>query len=64
VYASELKEEEEMIKLPIALVEHSGWEPAVDEAITRRAELEKEAEREDKYIRPVVLFQAQNKNSK
>jgi type III restriction enzyme len=62
VYASELKEEE-MIKLPIVLVEHSGWEPAVDEAITRRAELEKEAEKEDKYIRPVVLFQAQNKNS-
>jgi type III restriction enzyme len=61
VYASELKEEE-MIKLPIALVEHSGWEPAVDEAITRRAELEREAEKEDKYIRPVVLFQAQNKN--
>jgi type III restriction enzyme len=62
VYAAELKEEE-MIKLPIALVEHSGWEPAVDEAITRRAELEKEAEKEDKYIRPIVLFQAQNKNS-
>jgi type III restriction enzyme len=62
VYASELKEEE-MIKLPIALVEHSGWEPAVDEAITHRAELEKEAEKEDKYIRPIVLFQAQNKNS-
>jgi type III restriction enzyme len=61
VYATELKEEE-MIKLPFALVEHSGWEPAVDEAITRRAELEKEAEKEDKYIRPIVLFQAQNKN--
>ncbi|MDR0750795.1 MAG: DEAD/DEAH box helicase family protein, partial [Tannerellaceae bacterium] len=61
VYASELKEEE-MIKLPIALVEHSGWEPAVDEAISRRAELEKEAEKEDKYIRPIVLFQAQSKD--
>jgi type III restriction enzyme len=62
VYASELKEEE-MIKLPIALVEHSGWETAVDEAIARRAELEKEAEKEDKYIRPIVLFQAQSKNN-
>ncbi|MDR1350766.1 MAG: DEAD/DEAH box helicase family protein [Zoogloeaceae bacterium] len=61
VCATELKVEE-MIKLPIALVEHSGWEPAVDEAITRRAELEKEAEKENKYIRPIVLFQAQSKD--
>ena len=62
VYAAELKDEQ-MIKLPIALVEHSGWEPAVDEAISRRAVLEKEAEKEDKYIRPIVLFQAQSKNN-
>jgi type III restriction enzyme len=61
VFAAELKEEE-MIKLPIVLVEHSGWEPAVDEAITRRAELEKEAAGEDKYIRPIVLFQTQSKD--
>ncbi|MDR1149065.1 MAG: DEAD/DEAH box helicase family protein [Spirochaetaceae bacterium] len=61
VYATELKEEE-MIKLPIVLVEHSGWEPAVDEAITRRAELEKEAAKENNYIRPLVLFQAQSKD--
>jgi type III restriction enzyme len=61
VYASELKAEE-MIKLPIALVEHSGWENAVDEAITRRAELEKEAVKEKEYIRPIVLFQAQSKD--
>jgi type III restriction enzyme len=43
-------------------VEHSGWEPAVDEAVTRRAELENEATKEDKYIRPIVLFQAQSKD--
>jgi type III restriction enzyme len=61
VYATELKEEE-MIKLPIALVEHSGWEPAVDEAITRQAELEKEAAKENNYIRPIILFQAQSKD--
>ncbi|MDR3159635.1 MAG: DEAD/DEAH box helicase family protein [Zoogloeaceae bacterium] len=61
VYATELKEAE-MIKLPIALVEHSGWEPDVDEAIVRRTELEKEAEKEDEYIRPIILFQAQGKN--
>ena len=61
VRASELKEEE-MIKLPIALVEHSRWEQAVDEAITRRAALEKDAENEKDYIRPILLFQAQNKD--
>jgi type III restriction enzyme len=51
-----------MIKLPIALVEHSGWEIAVDEAIQRRADVEKEAAGEDEYIRPILLFQAQNKD--
>jgi type III restriction enzyme len=61
VRAAELKEEE-MIKLPIALVEHSGWETAVDEALRRRAELEKEAAGENDYIRPVLLFQAQSKD--
>ncbi|MDR0485478.1 MAG: DEAD/DEAH box helicase family protein [Elusimicrobiota bacterium] len=61
VYASELKEEE-MIKLPIELREHKGWEPAVDEAIAKRAELEKEAEKESEYIRPILLFQADDKN--
>jgi len=61
VRASELKEEE-MIKLPIALVEHSRWEPAVDEAIARRAALEKDADNENEYIRPILLFQAQSKD--
>jgi type III restriction enzyme len=61
VRASELKAEE-MIKLPIALVEHSRWEQAVDEAITRRAALEKDAENEKEYIRPILLFQAQSKD--
>jgi type III restriction enzyme len=61
VRAMELKEEQ-MIKLPIALVEHSGWETAVDEAIQRRADLEKEAAGEDRYIRPILLFQAQSKD--
>ncbi|GHV62670.1 type III restriction endonuclease [Bacteroidia bacterium] len=61
VRASELKEEE-MIKLPIALKEHYGWETAVDEAIAKRAELEKAASNESDYIRPIILFQAQDKN--
>jgi type III restriction enzyme len=61
VRASELKEKK-MIKLPIALVEHSRWEQAVDDAILRRAALEKDAENENDYIRPILLFQAQSKD--
>jgi len=61
VRAMELKEEE-MIKLPIELREHSGWEQAVDEAILKRTELEKIADDEADYIRPILLFQAQDKN--
>lgn len=61
VRAAELKEEE-MIKLPIELREHIGWEPAVDESIAKLAELEKAAEGEREYLRPILLFQAQDKN--
>jgi type III restriction enzyme len=61
VRATELKEEE-MIKLPIELREHAGWEQAVDEAIVKRTELEQNAEQEKDYIRPILLFQAQDKN--
>lgn len=60
VRASELKEEE-MIKLPINLVEHNGWELAIDEAIARRNSLEEDAKKENEYIRPILLFQAQSK---
>jgi type III restriction enzyme len=61
VFAMELKDEE-MIKLPIALTEHLGAESAIDESIAKRAELEKAAENETDYIRPILLFQAQDKN--
>ena len=62
VRASELKDEE-MIKLPIALTVHTNWEQAVDAAITRRATLEKDAEKNEKeYIFPILLFQAQSKD--
>jgi type III restriction enzyme len=62
VSARELKDEK-MIKLPIVITEHTtSWEQAVDAAIVRRAELEKLAEQEKEYIRPIVLFQAQNIN--
>jgi type III restriction enzyme len=56
---------EHMIKMPIALVEHTrGWQAAVLDAVQTQRLLEYEA-REDEtatgaYIRPIVLFQAQN----
>ena len=61
VSAREL-EAEAMIKLPIMLAEHTdGWEAAVRDALLRRAQLEAEAAHEPQYVRPIVLFQAQDK---
>lgn len=59
--AQELKDEE-MIKLPIVLAEHPSWQGAVDGAIQRRKELDDVAQHDKRYIRPIVLFQAQKKN--
>ncbi|WP_429984168.1 hypothetical protein, partial [Mycoplasmopsis bovis] len=51
-----------MIKLPVRLDEHQTWEGAVTGAIARRAELAEKAGRDrDGYIRPLVLFQAEDK---
>lgn len=61
VTAQELKDEE-MIKLPVVLSEHQTWQAAVTGAISKRAELAEHARRERDYIRPIVLFQAQNKD--
>lgn len=61
VTAQELKDEE-MIKLPIVLAEHPNWQSAVDGAVQRRQELANVAEKDSKYIRPIILFQAQKKN--
>ncbi len=61
VRAAELKEEE-MIKLPIELREHEDWEQAITEAIAKRKELEDAATNEKDYVRPIILFQAQDKN--
>jgi type III restriction enzyme len=62
VSAAELKDEE-MIKLPIYLKAKQQWVEAVQEALDKRAELERVAIEEEKitgqYIRPIVLFQAQ-----
>jgi type III restriction enzyme len=60
--AMELKQAE-MIKLPVRLEEHDGWESAVTAAIATRAELAKEAEKDRAgYIRPIILFQAEDRN--
>jgi type III restriction enzyme len=61
VSAQELKEEE-MIKLPVVLAEHPTWQQAVDGALARQAELEAIARLDKDYIRPIVLFQAQDRN--
>ncbi|HET7831462.1 MAG TPA: DEAD/DEAH box helicase family protein [Gallionella sp.] len=66
VSAQELQAEQ-MIKLPITLSEHpEGWEAAVFGAVQAQKWLETEAQQAqaagDAYVRPIVLFQAQNTN--
>jgi len=54
---------EEMIKLPIVLMEHkTGWKDAVRDAVLTRDRLEIIAAKEVDYIRPVLLFQAEDVN--
>ena len=58
---------ESMIKLPIALAEHpQGWQQAVFAAVQSQRALESEALKDEAagngYVRPIVLFQAQNEN--
>jgi type III restriction enzyme len=61
VSASVLKDEE-MIKLPIVLTAHKSWQAAVGGAIAERNLLAGIAEKERSYLRPIILFQAQNKD--
>ncbi|MGV8934257.1 MAG: DEAD/DEAH box helicase [Gallionellaceae bacterium] len=66
VSAQELQGEQ-MIKLPITLREHpEGWQAAVFGAVQTQKWLETEAQQAqaggDEYVRPIVLFQAQNVN--
>lgn len=62
VSALELKDAQ-MIKLPVRLEEHETWEGAVTGAIMKRAELAEEAVKDRVgYIRPIVLFQAEDRN--
>jgi type III restriction enzyme len=61
VSAAELKAEQ-MIKLPIILSEHTSWEQAVVNSIQTRQKLEEIAAKDADYIRPIILFQAENKD--
>ena len=62
VSAAELKAEH-MIKLPIRLETHTDWQALLADAIAQRAQLERDAEIEERktgdYIRPIMLIQAQ-----
>ena len=60
VSAQELKRAE-MVKLPIALTEHESWQEAVSAAVAARAALAGKAKGEGRHIRPLALFQAQQK---
>jgi type III restriction enzyme len=61
VTAAELKAEQ-MIKLPIILSEHISWEQAITNSIQTRQRLEELATKDADYIRPIILFQAENKD--
>jgi len=60
VTAAQLKAEH-MIKLPIMFASHLDWQAAVSHSIQTRARLERVAHKDADYIRPLVLFQAENK---
>ena len=60
VSATELKTEE-MIKLPVVLTEHQTWDEAIAAAIQTRNKLHQLAQNDRQYIRPIVLFQAEEK---
>lgn len=61
VTASELKAEE-MIKLPVMLAEYDTWQNAVNGAVAARTSLAHAANADSDYLRPIVLFQAQQRN--
>ncbi|PPD43803.1 MAG: restriction endonuclease subunit R [Methylobacter sp.] len=61
VSAAELKAEE-MIKLPIILTEHQNWQDAVRDTVITRNKLALDAQKDEAYIRPIALLQAEAKN--
>lgn len=66
VDARELKKEN-MVKLPVIVYKRNNRESVIADAISLRGKLEQKALEEEastgNYIRPIVLFQAQPKNS-
>lgn len=66
VDARELKKEN-MVKLPVVVFNRNSRQTVIQDAIQLRNSIEKQAEAEEaaggKYIRPIVLFQAQPKTS-
>ncbi|ARN78240.1 restriction endonuclease [Nonlabens spongiae] len=63
VNAMELKKEN-MVKLPVVVYNHNKKEEVISSALHLRRQLELHAEKEEevtgKYIRPIILFQAQS----
>lgn len=59
VDAMKLKEEN-MVKLPVIVYNHKSTNDVISSAIALRNNLEEMASKEDAYIRPIVLFQAQS----
>ncbi|WP_418626694.1 DEAD/DEAH box helicase [Anaerosinus sp.] len=66
VDAAQLKKEE-MVKLPVIVYNRKSQSDVYSDAISIRAKLEAQAKQEQitsgRYIRPIVLFQAQPKNT-
>jgi type III restriction enzyme len=60
VSAMELKAEE-MIKLPIILTESQSWGESVSRSVLKRKKLAEIAAKDEQYIRPIVLIQAESK---
>ena len=62
--ALELKKNN-MVKLPVIVYNHTRKEQVIDSALHLQRELERTAKQySDRYIRPIVLFQAESKNGK
>lgn len=62
VSAQELKAAH-MIKLPIVLAPHPNWQESVRDAVLTRDVLAREATTEPDYVRPIVLFQADQRGN-
>ena len=60
---AEVLHDEEMVKLPVRVTEHTGWEQAVNGAVNERKNLAKLARESQDRVRPIVLYKAQNKNA-